>query len=339
MTGPFEAPPDSVRSAHTAEKSRAAPVEIVPMDTRPARLPAVLPLPVRPPRHTLLKVFASSLTAFAVGVVGVQAWQFVADLLGRNAAVGTVLGAALVAATLSGAVLILREGLSYSREMRKLREVEELLTEATALLNGQGHGRALGLAARIVEPLRDRAELAPSIQYFRNAASTAHSDRQVLELLAENVIRPLDRRAYQAVSRAARDAGLGVTMSPFGLLDAGIVLWRGMRMVREVAAIYGFRPGFFARGALIRRVVYIAATQGSADFVADAVLSHVGARLAGMVSARVGEGVLTSMRTARLGVITMAACRPLPFLEEDKATIARMGTEIASSLGASEDRR
>lgn len=339
MTDPFEIHPEAARPLHAADKPRAAPFEMAAKDALPVPVPVMLPLPLVKPRRTLLKVFASSLAAFAAGVIGVQSWQFVADLLGRDPAIGAILGAALAVATASGAVLVLREGLSYSREMRKLREVEDLLREATALLNGNGHGKALGLAARIVDPLRHRADLAPSIQYFRNAATTAHTDRQVLELLADNVIRPLDRQAYQAVSRAARDAGLGVTMSPFGLLDAGIVLWRGMRMVREVAAIYGFRPGFFARGALIRRVVYTAATQGAADFVADAVLSHVGARLAGMVSARVGEGMLTSMRTARLGIITMAACRPLPFLEEDKVSIARLGTEIASSLGGSDERR
>ena len=155
-------------------------------------------------------------------------------------------------------------------------------------------------------------------------------------MLADAVVRPLDRQAYQAVSRAARDAGLGVTMSPFGLLDAGIVVWRGLRMVREVAAVYGFQPGFFARAGLVRRVLYTAATQGAADFVADALLSHVGARLAGLLSARVGEGVLSGMRMARLGIITMAACRPLPFEEQDKVSIAKLGSDISGALGSAE---
>jgi len=124
------------------------------------------------------------------------------------------------------------------------------------------------------------------------------------------------------------------TMSPFGVLDAGIIVWRGLRMVREVAAVYGFQPGFFARWGLVRRVFYTAATQGAADFVADAMLSHVGARLAGLLSARVGEGVLSGMRTARLGIVTMAACRPLPFAEQDRASIAKLGSEVTSSLTA-----
>ena len=194
------------------------------------------------------------------------------------------------------------------------------------------------LAARIVDPLRQRAELADAIEHFRRAATTAHSDAQVLDLLADAVVRPLDRLAYQAVSRASRDVGLGVTMSPFGLLDAGIVVWRGLRMVREVAAVYGFRPGVFAHWGLVRRILYAAATQGAADFVADALLSHVGARLAGLLSARVGEGVLSGMRMARLGIITMAACRPLPFQEQDKVSIARLGTEVTSALGSTDPR-
>ncbi len=335
---PIEVDAGSVRSVGTPPPPSVAPLELAATVTRPAppvQGPIVL-LP--PPRHLLAKTFGVSLGLFAVGAVGLQLWEFVLGAWARNTAVGTSVGVMLGIAAASGASILLREFIGFQREMRKLREVDALSREAAELLAGKGHGRALRLAARIVDPLRQRAELADAIEHFRRAATTAHSDAQVLDLLADAVVRPLDRLAYQAVSRASRDAGLGVTMSPFGLLDAGIVVWRGLRMVREVAAVYGFRPGVFARWGLVRRILYTAATQGAADFVADALLSHVGARLAGLLSARVGEGVLSGMRMARLGIITMAACRPLPFQEQDKVSIARLGTEVASALGSTEPR-
>ncbi len=336
---PFEVSPDAVRRAGIdAGATRAAPVELVATETRPAPAVVALPIPAPPPRRVLAKVFGTSAVAFALGAIGYQLWEFVASVVLRNAAVGTTLAVALGIAVASGGFMLLREVLGFSREMRKLREVEALSIEATEVLAANGHGRALALSARIIAPLRERRDLSDAIEHFRRAATTAHSDRQVLELLADGIVRPLDRQAYQCVSRAARDAGLGVTMSPFGVLDAGIIIWRGLRMVREVAAVYGFRPGFFARAGLVRRILYTAATQGAADFVADALLSHVGARLAGVLSARVGEGVLSGMRMARLGIVTMAACRPLPFLEQDKASIARLGSEVTSAVSSNEER-
>jgi putative membrane protein len=335
---PFEVAPDTVRRAGVENSAtRLAPAELIVAATRPA--PAPVPaLPAQPlaprPRRMLAKVFGASAVAFALGAIGYQLWAFVADVLVRSVAVGTALAVTLGVAVASGGFLLLREVLGFSREMRKLREVEALSREAAAVLAANGHGRALALSARILGPLRGRTELGDAIEHFRRAATTAHSDRQVLDLLADSVVRPLDRQAYQCVSRAARDAGFGVTMSPFGVLDADIIVWRGLRMVREIAAVYGFRPGFFARAGLVRRILYTAATQGAADFVADALLSHVGARLAGLLSARVGEGVLSGMRMARLGIVTMAACRPLPFTEEDRASIAKLGSEVTAAIGS-----
>ena len=37
----------------------------------------------------------------------------------------------------------------------------------------------------------------------------------------------------------------------------------------------------------------------------------------------------------RLGLGTMAACRPIPFTEDDRASIARLGREILKAAGTS----
>ena len=203
--GPLEMDVRSVRSTGVPPVE-TAPAELLAEATRLAPIPA--PLPAITPGangHLLAKTFGVSLGLFAVGAIGLQSWEFVLGVLGRNSLAGSALAAALGIATASGVALLLREIIGFQREMRKLREVDALTREAAELLAGQGHGRALPLAARVIEPLRARTDLADAIEHFRRAATTAHSDRQVLELLADSIVRPLDRRAYQAVSRAARD--------------------------------------------------------------------------------------------------------------------------------------
>lgn len=353
MTGkraprPVEADPGTVRPA-SPETATAPlgpkPQELAPAETQLAPEPPVrLPVPARGKRRGLLRVFGWSLALFAVATIGFELWQFLARAFETSFAVGTALAALVALATGTGVAVILREISSFGREMRKLREVESLTSRAAALIaadgaeGGRGDGRALALAARIVEPYSLRPELAGAIERFRASANTAHSNRQVLELLTETVVRPLDRQAYSAVGRAAKDAGVGVALSPSGLLDAGLVVWRTLRLVREVAAIYGFRPGFFARMRLVQRILGNAATAGAGGFVADAMLAHAGARLGGLLlSVWAGEGMLTAARTARMGLLTMEACRPVPFGEADRASIARLTRELSAQLGRKDD--
>lgn len=182
---PFEVPPESVRATADAPAARPlAPVELVVTQTRAAAVPVLVPPPARP-RRTLLKVFGASAVLFSAGAIGLQLWDFTIGVLGRNATVGVPLAMLLGITAFTGVVLLVREVFSFTSEMRKLRDVEELAREAAVVLAGNGHGRALALAARIIDPLRHRPELADAIEHFRASATTAHSDRQVLDLLAD----------------------------------------------------------------------------------------------------------------------------------------------------------
>lgn len=331
MTGspprPQEADPATVRPIVDAPPPGGGPVEMTPGETRPAPTPT--PTRVAAPRRKGLgRFFFASLGLFVVAALGLDVWRTLVAAFTVHAAAGWALAALAAAAVASGLGLIVREINNFRRELNRLHEVETLSRDAAALITADGHGEGLALAARILEPIERRAGFGPAVEAFRARVGTAHSDRQVLELLTETVVRPLDREAYAIVGRAARDAGMGVALSPFGLLDAGLVIWRGLRMIRDVAAVYGFRPGFLARMRLLRRILGGAALAGGGDFVTDAMLAHAGGRLGGLLSVRAGEGVLTAVRTARLGLVTMEACRPVPFAAADRTTIARLLREL-----------
>ncbi len=65
---------------------------------------------------------------------------------------------------------------------------------------------------------------------------------------------------------------------------------------------------------LFRRVIgHLAVTGGVA--LTDGVLSQiVGAGLAARLSAKLGEGILNGVLTARIGLAAAELCRPLPYL-------------------------
>ncbi len=346
MTGkpgkPMEMAADQVRttvavaeSTETNESSPnplANPLELAPGAVRPNPIAVVAP-PQAPAkrRRGLRRIFWGSFGLFAVGAMGWQVWDFLAGAFARSTSVGLGLSTLAGIAAVSGGAILLREISGFGRGMRKLREVESYAARAATLRSANGHGQALRFATQVLEPYQARPEMADRVAAFRGSVTTAHSDAQVLDILADTVIRPLDAQAYPMVARAARDSAVGVALSPFGLLDAGLVIWRTLGMVNDVANVYGFRPGFFGRVSLVKRILSAAATAGVGDFAADILVAQVGATVGGLLSAKAGEGVLTGMRTARLGLVTMAACRPLPFVEADRASIARLGKQILKS--------
>ncbi|MEP3303748.1 MAG: DUF697 domain-containing protein, partial [Roseibium sp.] len=92
------------------------------------------------------------------------------------------------------------------------------------------------------------------------------------------------------------------------------------------SALYGGRPGTLGFFRLTRQVVtHLALTGGMAagDSLTSQVLGH---GLAARLSARLGEGVINGLLTARIGIAAIAVCRPAPF-------VATKGPSVTDFMG------
>src|SRR6476660_902310 len=105
------------------------------------------------------------------------------------------------------------------------------------------------------------------------------------------------------------------------MLDLLFVAAQALRLIRRVSEIYGGRPGFLGSVRLVKAVGgHLAVTGGMAmgDSLVQQVVGHgVAARL----SAKLGEGVLNGLLTARLGLMAIDLTRPLPFAELPRPSI------------------
>ena len=113
-------------------------------------------------------------------------------------------------------------------------------------------------------------------------------------------------------------------------------LLNAMRLIRHLAVLYGGRPGPLGVLKLFRRVVsHLAITGGVA--VTDSVVQQViGHGLAARLSARLGEGMVNGLLTARLGLLAIDLTRPLPFHALPRPSL----NDLAGNLlrGAADDR-
>ena len=206
-------------------------------------------------------------------------------------------------------------GLVIGRELKSFFALKSV--EATQrLLAGDVGLRSADMVEAIREVLavipRDR-ESEAAIEAYQRQAQPHHTPAQQLELLSRTVMTPLDRRA-EAVVRSATARAFGITaVSPTPITDAIFFIAMSVRMVRGIAACYGHRPTAAATTHLLRRLVVDAGRLGAVDLAGMTITQHIGGALAERLAANTAEAMYAGQRMARIGLITMGMCRPVPF--------------------------
>jgi putative membrane protein len=311
---PFELDPDKVDPERiTLVEPEPAPMAVVP------EAPPAAPSP-RPWRRLL--GFGGG--AFLIGLLGLETYDFLVGLFERSDLLGTGFSV-LLALTVAGAL-----GLAASEivSLRRLAGLSELRLSAAHLYGSQVHGKAEALLESVEHVYRDRTDVQGLIEQFHARESDALNDGERVQLFAQTILAPMDKRAYQLVKTGARDIGALTALSPLGLLDGLIVLSRTLAMLRAIARIYGVRPGFAATVSLLRATLRNVVAAGVGDLVGHAVVETLGASLLSFLSSRAGQGVLNGVLAARIGLGAMQLCRPLPFADHQLPNMKQLRKEL-----------
>jgi uncharacterized membrane protein YcjF (UPF0283 family) len=232
------------------------------------------------------------------GLAGLQTANFVAAQFARS----DVLGGLTLAVAVIGFGSI---GAGIWRELRalfSLRTVDHLRSE----LSGPDPARARPALRRWLSRL-------PEGQAVMDAVETIEDPAAVLALLRAGPVAAL-RTQSDALGRvAAVQIFAAAAAVPSPAFDGLLMAWRGVRLVRQVAALHGLRPGLIGTLALLRRTMLAAAGVMATDLAVDtltrAVLSSpLLAHVAGDVA---GAGV-AARRMVVLARATAVACSPVP---------------------------
>ncbi|WP_181707469.1 YcjF family protein [Chthonobacter rhizosphaerae] len=264
------------------------------------------------------KVFWGALGALISLAVGLWVDQLVRDLFARNDLLGWVaLGLAALAGLAAGAVIV-REVVGVAR-VRRIDALRERAALAAAKDDG---AEAAAVAEELAGFYADRPETAKGRRAMKRHLDEVIDGRDLLVLAEHDLVQPFDDTARRLVADAAKRVSVVTAVSPRAVVDIVFVLVAVLGLIRKLADLYGGRPGLIGFLSLTRHVLtHLAVTGGMA--IGDGLVQQiVGHGLAARLSARLGEGVVNGLLTARVGLAAIEVCRPLPFLEAPRPGIS-----------------
>jgi len=234
---------------------------------------------------------------WALALAERQPWLGIAALAGAGLFLAAVGGKAMAewrAVARLRSVAEVRRHLEELNPLSERRAVRGRLEEAAAVL-----ARHPAYAARIAD--------------WRTLFRPDHPAEKMVELFEGAVLTEADRQALAAIRRAAFQ-GFGLAaISPTALTDVFLVVGRMLRLLREVATIYGYRPGRVANLLLLRGVLRDAALLGITDVGLEGVSEMLRLGPVARLARPAAAGLIASQRVARFGLLAMRRCRPLPF--------------------------
>jgi putative membrane protein len=255
-------------------------------------------LPKEGRRWGFLTLVTGGVSVLLLGLAGVESVDIVTDAFMRSPFFG---GAAAGVAGLGFSMI----GLGFYRELSALaalRGVDRL----RAALAGSDSVRRAQAAREWLRELPEGPALLP--------AMTAINDPDaILALLRAGPAASLRAQADALGRAAAIQSVAGIAAMPSPGLAAVFVAWRGVRLIRQVAALHGLRPGLFATLGLLRRTALsasaVAGVEIATNTAAHAVLSS------GLLQHVAGEMAGAGVAARRMLVLARAAtvaCSPVP---------------------------
>ena len=293
-----------------------------------------LPVPLEaavPPRKRFPwgTVFWSALGGLVVLGAGLATTALIEDLYARATWLGA-LGAALAGiAGLSLLVICAKEVVGLLR----LATIEKLRARAEAAIAHDDRDAARAIVRELSATLSATPQLARSRGELEIHLTEIIDGRDLMHIAERALMGPLDREASRLVARTASRVSLVTAVSPRAAVDMAFVLFAALGMIRRLAALYGGRPGMLGLIQLMRHIIaHLTVTGGIAagDSLIQQMLGH---GVAAKLSARLGEGVLNGLLTARLGLAAIEVARPLPFAALPKPALADIAGDLLRRRG------
>ncbi|WP_407148276.1 YcjF family protein [Bradyrhizobium sp. ORS 86] len=300
-------------------------IQIVPEAEAP-QLPVAIDAPLLPVRRGFRwgALFWGAVAGLVLLGSGLGVVNLIEDLFARNQGLGVLGLAFAIIAAVALVVVIAREAIGLAR----LATIEKLHLRAAEVLASDDRAASRTIVADLLKLAHQTPQLARARNTLRSHTDDIIDGADMIRLAERELMAPLDEEARRLVSAAAQRVSVVTAVSPRAAIDVLFVFVSALRMIRQLARLYGGRPGTLGMISLMRRVIaHLAITGGMAasDSLIQQMLGH---GIAAKLSQRLGEGVLNGLLTARLGLAAIDVTRPLPFNALPRPALADLAKDL-----------
>ena len=300
------------------------------VQVRPEADPSVLPVPIEAPLVPARRgfrwgtVFWSAAAGLTLLGLGLGVTRLIEDLFARSESLGYLGLALAAAASLALVIVITREALGLAR----LATIEQLHQRAAAVLASDDRAESRAVVHDLIGLAHQNPHLARARAALQGHADDIIDGADMIRLAERELMSPLDQEARRLISSAAQRVSVVTAVSPRAVIDVLFVFAASLRLIRQLARLYGARPGALGMIRLMRHVIAHVAISGgmaASDSLIQQVLGH---GIAAKLSQRLGEGVLNGLLTARLGLAAIDVTRPLPFTALPRPALADLAKDL-----------
>jgi putative membrane protein len=267
--------------------------------------------------------------------MGVAVSDLITDLLTRNRELGWLGLAFAILAMVSLLVIAVRE----TTGLMRLATVEKIRQRAAEMIVSENRMEGRALVHQLLALTRKMPHLARGRADLEGHLGEIIDGSDMVRLAERELMTPLDQQARKLISMAATRVAVVTTVSPRVVVDILFVFGTALMLVRRLAFLYGARPGALSLARLVRQVVMHLAVTGGLAASDNLIQQMLGHGIAAKLSARLGEGVLNGLLTARFGLAAVDLIRPLPFAALPRPTLSDLMNEILRSFGDAEERQ